>query len=76
MRSKNFRVVENIVVESKPRSRAEIRTGKQTQKKQRRFTNVWMKQNGAWKIVAEHSSVLAPAKFLPRRPLADKMARK
>jgi len=55
---------------------SEIRTGKQTQKKQRCFTNVRVKQNGAWKIVAEHSNVLAPAKLLPRHPLADKMARK
>ena len=56
---------------------SETRTGKETQKKQRRFTNVWVRRDGGkWQIVAEHSNVLAPAKLLPRHSLADKMARK
>ncbi len=45
-------------------------------KRPMRFTNFWVKQNGAWKIAAEHSSFAAPPELLPRRPLADKMARK
>jgi hypothetical protein len=45
-------------------------------KKPMQFTNVWVKQNGAWKIVAEHSSFAAPRELLPRNRLADNLARK
>lgn len=41
-----------------------------------RFTNVWVKQNGAWKITAEHSSLAAPRELLPRNRFADNLARK
>ena len=45
-------------------------------KKPMLFTNVWVKQNGAWKIVAEHSSFAAPRELLPRSRYADNLARK
>ena len=45
-------------------------------KKPMQFTNVWVKQNGAWKIVAEHSSYAAPRELLPRNRFADNPARK
>ncbi len=45
-------------------------------KKPMQFTNVWVKQNGAWKIVAEHSSFAAPRELLPRNRFADNLARK
>ena len=62
---------------AKYRDLSEIRAGRETRKKQMRFTNVWVRRDGGrWQIVAEHSSVLLPAKLLPRHPLADKMARK
>lgn len=41
-----------------------------------RFTNVWMKRDGNWCVVAEHSSALKPPKLLPRHPLADNVAQK
>lgn len=40
------------------------------------FTNVWVKQDGAWKIAAEHSSRTAPSELLPRNRFADNLARK
>ena len=40
------------------------------------FTNIWVKQDGAWKIAAEHSSRAAPAELLPRNRFADNLARK
>jgi ketosteroid isomerase-like protein len=58
---------------AKYRDISEIRIGKQTQKKQMRFTNVWVRRDGKWQIVAEHSTILAPAKLLPRHPRADKL---
>ncbi len=44
--------------------------------KQTRFTSFWVKRDGKWLIVAEHSSVLTPAKLRPRHPLADNVAHK
>lgn len=40
------------------------------------FTNIWVKQKGAWKIAAEHSSYAAPRELLPRNRFADNLARK
>jgi len=40
-----------------------------------RFTNVWLKRDGKWRIVAEHSSeITAPRELLPNPPLADNFA--
>ncbi len=39
-----------------------------------RFTNVWVRRDGQWKVVAEHSSVLEPPKLMPRNPFADNLA--
>lgn len=51
--------------------------GKRTTMRQStRFTNVWLKRDGQWRVAAEHSSVLAPPKLLPRHPLADNIAKK
>jgi len=42
-----------------------------------RFTNVWVKRDGKWRIVAEHSSEIAPPReLLPKHPLADNFAEK
>lgn len=43
--------------------------------KQTRFTSFWVKRDGKWQIVAEHSSMLAPAKLAPRYPFGGKVAR-
>ncbi len=40
------------------------------------FTNFWVKQDGEWKIAAEHSNVIAPRELLPRNRLADDLAQK
>jgi hypothetical protein len=45
-------------------------------KKPMQFTNVWVKQNDTWKIVAEHSNFAAPSELLPRNRFADNLARK
>lgn len=45
-------------------------------KKPMQFTGVWVKQNGVWKIAAEHSSFAAPRELLPRNRFADNLARK
>jgi SnoaL-like domain len=45
-------------------------------KKPMQLTNVWVKQNGAWQIVAEHSSFAAPTELLPRNRFADNVARR
>lgn len=47
-----------------------------TMTKPTRFTNVWVKENGAWKIAAEHSSRAAPPELLARNRFADNLARK
>ena len=39
-----------------------------------RFTNVWLKRDGRWQIVAEHSSLITPSKLLPPQPLPDNVA--
>lgn len=53
-----------------------VKTNGVTLKKPVQFTNVWIKRDGAWKIVAEHSSVAAPRELLPRNRFADNLARK
>ncbi len=40
------------------------------------FTNVWINQNGMWKIAAEHSSIAEPRELMPRNRFADKLAGK
>lgn len=40
------------------------------------FTNVWVKQNGTWKITAEHSTYASPRELLPGNRFADNLARK
>lgn len=34
--------------------------GKQVQPVKRRYTNIWMKQNGIWKLTARHANVICP----------------
>lgn len=42
-----------------------------------RFTNVWVRRDGRWLIVAEHSSLVAdPPILLPRNRIPDNLARK
>lgn len=53
-----------------------VETNGVVMRKPMRFTNVWVKQNGGWKIVAEHSSLAAPPDLLPRNRSADTLARK
>lgn len=38
------------------------------------FTNVWVRRDGRWQIVAEHYSVLIPPKLLPPSPFAENLA--
>ena len=40
------------------------------------FTNVWINQNGVWRIAAEHSSIAEPRELMPRNRFADKLASK
>lgn len=53
-----------------------VRTNGILTSKPMQFTNVWVKQNGAWKIAAEHSSFAAPRELLPRNRFPDNLARK
>lgn len=53
-----------------------VKTNGVVTKKPMQFTNVWVKQNGAWKIAAEHSSFAAPKELLPRNRFPDNLARK
>ena len=46
-----------------------VKTGGVVSSRPTQFTNVWVKQNGAWKIAAEHSSYTAPRELLPRKSL-------
>jgi hypothetical protein len=66
---------ENAAV-AKYRDVSTVKTNGVVMKKPMQFTNVWVKQNGEWKIVAEHSSVAAPRELLPRKRFADDLARK
>jgi hypothetical protein len=61
---------------AKYRDISTVRTNGILTNKPMQFTNVWVKQNGAWKIVAEHSSVAAPSELLPLNRFPDNLARK
>ena len=61
---------------AKYRDTSTVKTGGVLSTRPAQFTNVWVKQNGAWKIAAEHSSYAAPAELLPRNRVADNLARK
>jgi hypothetical protein len=61
---------------AKYRDVSTVKTNGILTKKPVQFTNVWVKKDGAWKIVAEHSSVAAPPELLPRNRFADNLARK
>jgi len=39
-----------------------------------RFTNVWVKRDGKWLIVAEHSSRIASSEFVPTNPRLENLA--
>ena len=66
---------ENAAV-AKYRDVSTVRTNGVITKKPMQFTNVWVKQNGEWKIAAEHSSFAAPGELLPRERFPDNLARK
>lgn len=61
---------------AKYRDVSTVRTNGVLTKKPLQFTNFWVKENGAWKIAAEHSSFAAPRELLPRSRFADDVARK
>lgn len=61
---------------AKYRDISAVKTNGIARSKPSRFTNVWIKKDGAWRIVAEHSSVAAPIELLPRSRFADNLARK
>ena len=39
-------------------SKNDTRTAKAGQVYKRRFTNIWMKKNGKWQLIARHASVI------------------
>lgn len=61
---------------AKYRDFSAVKTNGAAMSKPMRFTNVWIKKDGAWRIVAEHGSAAAPRELLPRNRFADNLARK
>jgi ketosteroid isomerase-like protein len=59
---------------AKYRDSSVIRVNGDLQRTQTQLTNVWVKKNGKWLIVAEHRSNLAPLQKLPNQPITDNVA--